>query len=73
MDKEEKKRLKAHFKKTEEVALRASIPMRIEDLTELLCYLNRESAPECEHTLKETITYIESHHLDKNKILSYTH
>jgi len=45
--------------------------MSIEDLKDLLSYLNRESAPECDHTLKEAIDFIESRELDKNKIIPW--
>ena len=51
MNKEQKKKLKAQFKKNEQDELLASLPMSIDDLKGLLSFLNRESAPECDHTL----------------------
>ena len=71
MDKEEKKKLKAQYKQNEQDAIRASIPMSIEELKNLLSFLNREEAPECDHTLKETIEYINLHNLDPNKIVPW--
>ena len=71
MDKEEKRRLKAQFKKNEQDALRASIPMGIVELKDLLSYLNRADAPECDHTLKETMEYVKSKSLDPDKIVPW--
>lgn len=71
MDKEEKKRLKDKFKTNEEDLLRASLPMSIENLKDLLSYLNRETAPACNHTLKEAVEFLESRHLDKSKIIPW--
>lgn len=40
MDKEQKKKLKAQFKRNEQEGLLASIPMTIEELKALLSFLN---------------------------------
>lgn len=71
MDKEEKKRLKAQFKKNEQDSIRASIQMSIDVLKNLLSFLNRENAPECDHTLKETIGFIQSNDLDPDVIVPW--
>lgn len=55
MNEDEKKRLKAQYKQNEQEALRASIPLEIDQLKALLSHLNREDAPACDHTLKETV------------------
>ena len=71
MDKEEKKKLKAQYKRDEQEALRASIPMSIEELKSLLSYLNRVDAPECDHTLKESIHFLESHNLNPEVVVPW--
>ena len=71
MDKEEKKRLKAQFKRNEQDSIRASIPMSIDVLKNLLSFLSRENAPECDHTLKETIGFIQSNDLDPDVIVPW--
>lgn len=71
MDKEEKKELKAQYKQNEQDAILASIPMSIEELKSLLSFLNREEAPECDHTLKETNEFIKSQNLDPNIIVPW--
>ncbi len=72
MDKGEKKRLKAQFRKNEQDVLRVSIPMGIEELKGLLSYLNRADAPECNHDgLRDTREYIESKNLDPDKIMQW--
>jgi hypothetical protein len=71
MDKDAKMLLKAEFKKNEREALEASIPMKIDDLKELLSFLNRASAPACDHTLKETQQFLESRNLDARTIVPW--
>lgn len=71
MNKEEKKKLKAQYKQNEQDAIRSSMPMRLEELKDLLRFLNREEAPECDHTLKETKEYLKSHNLDSNIIVPW--
>ena len=71
MDKQQKKKLKAQFKKDEQDTIRASIPMTIDNLKDLMSFLNRESAPECNHTLKQSIHFIESRNLDANIIIPW--
>ena len=71
MNKEAKKKLKAQFKLNEQDALRASMPMEISDLKDLLSFLNRENAPECDHTLRETIEYLKSNNHNPEKIVPW--
>jgi len=71
MNKEEKKKLKAQYKQNEQDAIRSSLPMSIEELKSLLSFLNREEAPECDHTLKETNEYLKSHNLEPNIIVPW--
>jgi len=71
MDKLQKKKLKSQFKENEQNELRASIPMSIENLKDLLTFLNRKSAPECEHTLAESIKFLESRNLNPAVIVPW--
>ncbi|MFG1490844.1 DUF2695 domain-containing protein [Oceanospirillum sp. HFRX-1_2] len=63
--------MKAQFKKNEEDTLRASIPMTIEELKNLLSYLDREDAPHCDHTLRETINFLKSCNLEPATIVPW--
>ncbi len=69
MDKEEKKRLKAQYKQNEQDKIRSSIPMSIGELRDLLSFLDRDDAPDCDHTLKEAIEFTESRNLDPNVVV----
>ncbi|MEZ8188021.1 DUF2695 domain-containing protein [Shewanella sp. 5S214] len=71
MDKEQKKKLKAQHKKNEQDEIRASIPMSVDELKELLSFLNRQSAPECDHTLKETIEFLKSKQLNPEVVIPW--
>ncbi|BAZ94903.1 uncharacterized protein FOKN1_2532 [Thiohalobacter thiocyanaticus] len=71
MDKEKKKKLKAQYKQNEQDAIRASIPMGIEELKSLLSFLNREDAPECDHTLKESIEFLEANNLNPELVVPW--
>ena len=71
MDKEQKKKLKAQYKKNEHDEIRASIPLGINELKNLLSHLNRESAPECDHTLKETIEFLKSNKLNPEVVVPW--
>ena len=71
MDKEEKKKLKEHYKQNEQDTIRVSIPMNIEHLKDLLSFLNREEAPECDHTLKETLEFTEALGYESKKIIPW--
>lgn len=71
MDKEQKKKLKAQYKQDEQDEIRASIPMGIDELKGLLSHLNRESAPECDHTLKETIEFLKSKQLNSEVVVPW--
>ncbi|MBQ4831590.1 DUF2695 domain-containing protein [Alteromonas sp. MMG017] len=71
MDKEQKKKLKARFKQNEHGNLIASLPLSIEVLKELLSFLNREEAPNCDHTLRETKDFLISRNLSPEKIIPW--
>ncbi len=71
MNKDDKKKLKSQYKKNEQETLRASIPMEIDQLKALLSYLNRDDAPECDHTLRETVEFLRSRNLDPDTIVPW--
>ncbi len=73
MDSGIKKKLKALFKKNEQDKLLASLPMSLDDLKDILSYLNRESAPACDHTLKEAIEFSKSRNLDLELVVPWLH
>ncbi|WP_419176802.1 DUF2695 domain-containing protein [Desulfosediminicola sp.] len=66
-----KKILKAKFKQQEQQKLLDSLPMEIAQLKELLSYLNREDAPACDHTLKETLHFLRTHSLEVDNTVNW--
>ena len=72
--KEEKKRRKALSK---EVAQKqfddevSRMPISKNDLKALFDYLDRPDPPPCDHTLKDTIWFLDKHNLDKNTIIPW--
>jgi hypothetical protein len=73
MDKAEKKRRRAEFKRMEREALRASIPMALDALKNLFRHVARNSAPPCDHTLKDGLHYLKTHNLDAGTIVPWLH
>ena len=71
MDKDQKKKLKAQFKQNEQNNLITSLPLPIDELKELLTFLNREKAPPCDHTLRESIKFLKDRSLDTEKIIPW--
>jgi hypothetical protein len=71
MDKEQKRKLKAQFKQREQDSIRESLPLSIEDLKDLLSCLNREDAPECDHTLREAVRFLEARNLKSQHIVPW--
>lgn len=71
MDKEEKKKLKAQFMQREQDKLRTSIPIGIDELKALFIYLSRDSAPACDHTLKDTNKFLASENLDSSVVVPW--
>ena len=66
-----KKALKAKFKQQEQQTLLDSLPMKSARLKELFSYLNREDAPACDHTLKETIQFLQTHSLEVDNTVNW--
>jgi len=58
--------------KQEQEKLVASIPMSHQDLRELFDHLDREGAPQCDHTLlRETIEFLQKRGLDVERIVPW--
>ena len=47
------------------------MPISKEDLKELFDFLDRPNPPECDHTLKETIEFLDKKGLDKDAIIPW--
>lgn len=63
-----KEALKRAWKQQEDQKLLASIPMPLVDLRALFDYLDRDDAPECDHTLRDTIGFLQGRGLDVDRI-----
>jgi len=59
-----KRELKDEWKQKERDNLIASIPIAHRDLRDLFDFLDREDAPECDHTLRETTEFLVSRSLN---------
>lgn len=73
MGKDLKKKLMALFKRNKKDALRASIPMEIGELKDLLSFLSRELAPPCDHTLRESIEFLKSRNIAPETVVPWLH
>jgi Protein of unknown function (DUF2695) len=65
-----KEALKRAFKQREREKLIASIPISHEDLRDLFNHLDRGGI-ECDHTLRETIAFLEARHLDVERVTAW--
>jgi hypothetical protein len=68
VDKEKKAKLKSWWGKRDR-ELRDSIPMPNDQLRDLFAFLDREAAPPCDHTLRETISFLRGRNLDIEEII----
>jgi Protein of unknown function (DUF2695) len=71
MEKSDKKRLRAQFKADERSQLETSIPMALPILKALLSFLGRPDAPNCDHTLRKALQFMNEHNLDPDKIVPW--
>ena len=70
MDQDKKGKLTA-WREQQDRELRDSIPMPCADLRDLFALLDREDAPTCDHTLRETTLFLQQHNLDIEKIVPW--
>ena len=66
-----KETLKKAWQEQEHQKLVASIPLPHEDLRALFDHLDREEAPQCDHTLRETIQFLQKRRLDVERIVPW--
>lgn len=63
--------LKKAWREQENQKLFASIPMAQTDLRELFDHLDRPDAPPCDHTLRDTLQFLERKKLDVQKVVPW--
>lgn len=67
-----KEALKKGWKKQEHQKLVASIPISHDDLRDLFNHLDRGGV-ECDHTLRETIEFLQQRGLDVERVVDWLH
>jgi hypothetical protein len=67
----DKKALKRARKQKQRERLEASIPMSRSDLKDLFDWLDRDGAPPCDHTLRETTEFLKGRNLDPARIIPW--
>jgi len=70
---ERKRELKVQAKAAEKKKLRDSLPLDIPALKDLLSHLSRDTAPPCDHTLREATEFLESNKIDPGKVVPWLH
>jgi hypothetical protein len=63
--------LKKAWREQEKQKLVASIPISHADLKELFDFLDRENPPPCDHTLRETMKFLEKKGLSVERVVSW--
>lgn len=66
-----KEELKKAWQDQERQTLISSIPMTHEDLRALFDFLDREDAPQCDHSLRETVQFLQQRDLDVDRIVRW--
>jgi hypothetical protein len=63
--------LKKAWREQEQKKLADSIPIPHADLKELFDYLDRENPPPCDHTLRETIEFLQKKKLSVERVVPW--
>lgn len=63
--------LRKRKERKEQEKLLRSLPMNISKLKELLSLLNRESAPACDHSLKETLNFLSVNEINSDRAVKW--
>lgn len=63
--------LKAQIRAAEQQKLLALLPIDVETLKDLLSFLNKDPAPACDHTHRETIEFLKSRDIDPAKVIPW--
>jgi hypothetical protein len=71
MDKDRKKELRRAWEEQERDKLINSIPIPQCVLAELFVYLDREDAPSCDHSLRETILFLQERKLAVEPVVEW--
>jgi hypothetical protein len=66
-----KDELKKAWKEQEQQKLVSSIPIPHQDLRDLLDYLDRPNPPQCAHTLRETIEFLQKRNLNVERTVAW--
>ena len=66
-----KRELKAQARAAEQQKLLESLPMEIATLQDLLSYLNKDTAPTCNHSYRETIEFLKSRNIDPVTVIPW--
>lgn len=73
MDDLRKRDLKNAWKQAERQKLIDSIPIPQAELKALFDHLERADAPACDHTLRDTIAFLEAHGHSTGKVVPWLH
>lgn len=73
MDKKEKKEFARKIKREEFVREVQQMPISKKDLRDLFNYLDRYEAVACDHSLRQTIEFLEKRGLDPRVIVPWLH
>lgn len=71
MNNDQKRALKAALRGCEMQALEASMPLSKEHLRGLFDYLDTKLEAGCDHTAKNTLSYLHSYSLDSDRIIPW--
>ena len=71
MDRDKKKQLKNQFKARERQAFVASYPVPADQLRQLCEHLDRKEAPPCDHTLRQTKSFLAAHKIDVETVVPW--
>jgi len=66
-----KRDLKKAWKEQERQRLLASVPIPLTELHKLFDHLDRKDAPACDHTLRDTLTFLRSRGLEEPAIVAW--
>ncbi len=73
IEQERKREIKKALKEKERAENLASLPLPASDLYDLFVWLDREAAPACDNTLRQTIEFLQERNLNVDKVVSWLH
>jgi hypothetical protein len=63
--------IKGMIEEADRIAFENSLPMSLDQLKSLLRLLARNDAPECDHTFRDTLTFVSAAGLDQVAVTSW--